>query len=184
MKGFDSTEDYYEILGASESSSRSEIERLYKRQAVKRHPDRGGSEDEMKALNEAYQVLHVDEARNAYDAKRRKPKVTAAAVSFSPPARDVGVSGLCLNAMLCLAVGLFLLFLVRFQWIWFLWPLAILAVFVIIFGIFMAHAALNAAHHSLRKGHPARRFRLAQEAAFWSAVCAGAYGVYLILDAA
>ncbi|MEP6706240.1 MAG: DnaJ domain-containing protein [Pyrinomonadaceae bacterium] len=184
MSAFDSTSDYYEILGADKNSSRAEIERLYKRKAVQHHPDRGGSEDDMKALNEAYQILHDDTARNAYDAKRCKPEATAAAVDFSPPARDVGVYGLSLSALLCLVVGLFLLFLVRFQWIWFLWPLAILAVFVIVFGIFMAHAALSAARDSLAKSHPARRFRLAQEAAFWSAVCAGAYGVYLILDAA
>jgi curved DNA-binding protein CbpA len=184
MKTFDSTRDYYEILGAEEASSRADIERRYKRKAVQHHPDRGGSEEDMKALNEAYQVLHDDAARHAYDEGRRKPRVTAAAIDFSPPARDVGVYGLSLSSLLCLAVGLFLLFLVRFQWIWFLWPLAILAVFVIAWGIFMAHAALDAVRNSLDKGHPARRFRLVQEAAFWSAVCAGVYGVYLILDAA
>ena len=184
MKTFDSTRDFYEILGADETSSRADIERLYKRKAVQHHPDRGGSEDDMKALNEAYKVLHDATARDAYDARRRKPKATVAVADFSPPARDVGVYGLSLSALLCLVVGLFLLFLVRFQWIWFLWPLAILAVFVIGFGIFMAHAAVSAARNSLAKGHPARRFRLAQEAAFWSAVCAGAYGIYLILDAA
>ena len=31
---------------------------------------------------------------------------------------------------------------VRFQWIWFLWPLAILAVFVVGFGILLAHSAM------------------------------------------
>ena len=184
MNAFDSTRDYYEVLGAEETSSRAEIERLYKHKAVQHHPDRGGSEDDMKALNEAYQVLHDDAARDAYDAKRLRPRAIVAATDFSPPARDVGVYGLSLSALLCLVVGLFLLFLVRFQWIWFLWPLAILAVFVIVFGIFMAHAALSALRNSVAKGHPARRFRIAQEAAFWSAVCAGAYGVYLILDAA
>jgi cation transport ATPase len=184
MKTFHATRDYYEILGADETSSRADIERLYKRKAIQHHPDRGGSEENMKALNEAYQVLHDDVARDSYDTRRRKPKATASAIESSPPARDVGVYGLSMNALLCLVVGLFLLFLVRFQWIWFLWPLAILAVFVIGFGIFMAHAALGAVRDSLAKGHPARRFRLVQEAAFWSAVCAGAYGVYLILDAA
>lgn len=183
MNAFDSSRDYYAILGAVESSTRSEIERLYKRQAVKRHPDRGGSEDDMKALNEAYRILHDDTARNAYDLKRRRPGAAAPAVSFSPPARDVGAYGLGLNALLCLVVGLFLLFLVRFQWIWFLWPLAILSAFVIIFGIYMAHAAVSSFRGSLAKDHPARRYRLAQEAMFWTAVCVGAYMVYWILDA-
>ena len=183
MSAFDPSRDYYAVLGAEESSSRSEIERLYKRQAVKHHPDRGGSEDDMKTLNEAYQVLHDDAARNAYDQKRRQPRATAAAISFSPPAQNVGWYGLSLSSALCLLLGLFLLFLVRFQWIWFLWPLGILAVFVIVFGIFMAHATLSAIRGSLAKGHWARRFTLAQEAAFWSAGCAAAYVVYLILDA-
>ena len=138
----------------------------------------------MKTLNEAYQVLHDEALRKAYDRQRRRPEVASVTLPFSPPAQDVGMYGQGLSALLCLIVGLLLLFLVRFQWIWFLWPLGILAVFVILFGIFMVHAALNTARDSLAKGHPARRFRLAQEAGFWTAVFAGAYAVYLILDAA
>jgi DnaJ-class molecular chaperone len=45
--------DYYEILGASDAASPREIERLYKRLAHQRHPDRGGTEEDMKTLNEA-----------------------------------------------------------------------------------------------------------------------------------
>jgi len=184
MSLFDSSRDYYRILDADETASRADIERSYKRQALKHHPDRGGSEDGMKDLNEAYQVLHDEGLRNAYDRTRRKPEVARAAIPFSPPAQDVGLYGQGLSALLCLTVGLLLLFLVRFQWIWFLWPLGILAGGVILFGIFMAHAAMTSARKSLGKGHPARRFRLAQEAGFWTVVFAGAYAVYWILDAA
>jgi len=184
MSLFDSSRDYYKILEADEGASRAEIERSYKRQAMKHHPDRGGSEDGMKSINEAYRVLHDDALRKAYDRHRRKPEAAGTARPFSPAAQDVGMYGQGLSALLCLIVGLLLLFLVRFQWIWFLWPLAILAGFVILFGIFMAHAALNTARNSLAKGHPARRFRLAQEAGFWMAVFAGAYAVYWVLDAA
>ncbi len=53
----DSQKDYYEILGANESTSARDLERLYKRMAARRHPDKGGSEEEMKTLNEAYGVL-------------------------------------------------------------------------------------------------------------------------------
>lgn len=184
MSQFDSSRDYYKILDADETASSADIERSYKRQAMKHHPDRGGTEDGMKALNEAYQVLHDESLRKAYDRTRRKPEFESSARPFSPPARDVGVYGQGLSALLCLIVGLLLLFLVRFQWIWFLWPLAILAGFVILFGIFMAHAALTTARRSLGKGHPARRFRVAQELGFWTVVFAGVYAVYLILDAA
>jgi hypothetical protein len=137
----------------------------------------------MKTLNEAYQVLHDDALRKAYDRTRRRP-ARQETIAFTPTAQDVGAYGQGLSALLLLIVGLLLLFLVRFQWIWFLWPLAILAVFVILFGIFMAHAAVNTARASLGQGHAARRFRVAQEVAFWSTVLAGAYGVYLILNAA
>ena len=53
MSEFDSKKNYYEVLGAAEHASRRDIERLYKRLASRHHPDRGGSEDRMKSLNEA-----------------------------------------------------------------------------------------------------------------------------------
>ncbi|PYS30724.1 MAG: molecular chaperone DnaJ, partial [Acidobacteria bacterium] len=56
MDQFDLNKDYYAIIGAREDDSAREIEKLYKRQAHKRHPDRGGTEEEMKTLNEAYRV--------------------------------------------------------------------------------------------------------------------------------
>ena len=39
----DVEKDYYSILGAGETASPDEIERLYKRLAKRHHPDRGGS---------------------------------------------------------------------------------------------------------------------------------------------
>ena len=57
--------------------------------------------------------------------------------------------GHCLSALLCLIAGLFLLLLVRFQWIWFLWPLAILALFVLGFGVLLARSAMVAVNASL-----------------------------------
>src|SRR5207245_9587979 len=73
MSQFDSSKDYYDILGAEEGASPRDIERLYKRLAALRHPDRGGSEDEMKSLNEAYGVLKDEAVRRVYDSQRRKP---------------------------------------------------------------------------------------------------------------
>jgi curved DNA-binding protein CbpA len=172
--------DYYDILGAHEGDSRRELERQYKRLAARRHPDKGGSEEEMKSLNEAYRVLRNEETRRLYDAERvsRPPAFVPAA---SPPAQDVGVLGHSLSALLCLIVGLFLLFLVRFQWIWFLWPLAILALFVILFGVVMARSAMRAMNKSLSKSNPLRRHTRLQEAMFWSLVAVSGYGIYLLL---
>jgi len=179
---FDSKKDYYDILGADERTSRRELERLYKHKAAHHHPDRGGNEEEMKSLNEAYHVLKDQTMRREYDAQRRQVVVNFIPVSASP-AQDVGVFGHCLSAFLCLLIGLFLLFLVRFQWIWFLWPLAILAVFVIFLGVIMARSAMVALNDSLPLTHRFRRHRLLQEAIFWTVVGGGGYGVYLLFTA-
>jgi curved DNA-binding protein CbpA len=184
MSQFDSDKDYYEILGARERASRRELHRLYKRLARRRHPDRGGTEEEMKSLNEAYRVLKDDETRRDYDAERVRPAKLASVPSSSPPAQDVGLMGHGLTAFLCLLIGLFLLFLVRFQWIWFLWPLAILAVFVILFGVVLARGAMRAINASLPLSNRFRRYTRLQEALFWSVVTASGYGVYLLLTAA
>jgi curved DNA-binding protein CbpA len=178
---FNQKKEYYAVLGASEDASPGEIERLYKRLARKRHPDRGGDEEEMKALNEAYQVLRDDVTRSHYDSQRREVKARVAAVAVAPTAREVGVSGQLLSALLCLTLGLMLLLLVRFNGLWFLWPLSILALGVILFGVLIAHSAMTNARESFSVTHPSRRFRAAQEIVFWSLVFGGGYGIYLIL---
>jgi DnaJ domain len=174
--------DYYEILGASKEASARDIERLYKRAAHKVHPDRGGAEEDMKTLNEAYSVLRDAGARERYDAARRSRPRRIVPVS-APAAREVGFYGQALNALICLVLGSLLLLLVRFNGLWFLWPLSILAAGVILFGVMIAHSAMTNARKSLRIDHPARRLRTVQEIAFWLTVAGGGYGLYLILTA-
>jgi hypothetical protein len=181
MSQFDSKKDYYEILGANERASRRDLDRLYKRLASRRHPDKGGTEEEMKSLNEAYRVLKNEETRSEYDAERSKPVNVAFVPASSPAAQDIGLLGHGLSAFFCLLVGLFLLFLVRFQWIWFLWPLAILALFVILSGVMMARSAMRAVNASLPLSNRLKRYTRLQEAVFWSVVTASGYGVYLLL---
>jgi curved DNA-binding protein CbpA len=183
LSQFDFTKNYYEVLGAARNASRREIETLYRQLAQKRHPDRGGSEEEMKALNEAYRVLHDEVARSEYDARWQKPSPGSAAINSAPAAREVGVYGQALSALLCILLGFMLLALVRFNGLWFLWPLAILAVGVMLFGVLMAHSAITHARNSFHASHPLRRFRAAHELVFWGVVCGGGYGVYLILTA-
>jgi hypothetical protein len=182
MNQFDSHKDYYEILGANERTTPRDLERLYKRMAARRHPDKGGSEEEMKSLNEAYSVLRNRETRHEYDAQRAKPAVAFVPVS-SPTAQDVGLLGQGLSAFFCLLIGLFLLFLVRIQWMRFLWPLAILAVLVILFGVMMARNAMRAYNASLPISNPVRGYTRVQETIFWSVVVGSGYGVYLLLTA-
>ena len=177
------TKDYYEILGVSEDASRSEIDRQYRRQAAKHHPDLGGNEESMKSLNEAYGVLKDHSLRKDYDQKRLTRVYSAASIPVTTPtAHDVGVFGHCLSALLCLIAGFFLLVLVRFQWIWFLWPLAILAMFVLGFGVLMARSAMIALNHSLPKTNWLKKHTLMQECAFWGVTATFAYGLYLLLQ--
>jgi uncharacterized membrane protein YozB (DUF420 family) len=88
-----------------------------------------------------------------------------------------------LSAFFCILIGLFLLFLVRLQWIRFLWPLALLAILVILFGIVMARSAMRALNASLPVSNPFRRYTRVQEAIFWMVVIVSGYGVYLMLTA-
>lgn len=183
MSDSNSAKDYYGILGADSTASRQEIERLYKRKAAQHHPDRGGSEEQMKSLNEAYGVLKNESTRRVYDSNRLEEVDRHVIPVVGPTAQDVGVFGHCLSALLCLLVGLFLLFLVRFQWIWFLWPLAILAGFVIAFGVLMARSAMVAVHDALPFSHVLKRHSTLREIIFWLVVGSFGYAVYLVLTA-
>jgi hypothetical protein len=183
MNQFDSNKDYYAVLGVDKDASQVDIDRNYKRQASKHHPDRGGSEERMKSLNEAYGVLKDRNSRHAYDAARR-PR--AASHGFArvttPTARDTGAFGHCLSAGLCLIAGLFLLLLVRFQWIWFLWPLAILAVFVVGFGVLLARSAMVKVNESLPVTNRFKKHTKIQEVAFWAVIITSGYGLYWLMS--
>ena len=182
MSQFDSNKDYYGVLGVDKDASQIEIDRQYKREAAKHHPDRGGSEERMKSLNEAYGVLKDKSLRSFYDAGRRRPGTPRGfAPVTTPTAQDVGVLGHCLSALLCLVAGIFLLLLVRFQWIWFLWPLAILALFVLGFGVMLARSAMVALNASLPVTNRLKGHTRLQEVAFWVAIVSGGYGLYLVM---
>jgi curved DNA-binding protein CbpA len=182
MSQFDSNKDYYGVLGVDKDASQVEIDRQYKREASKHHPDRGGSEERMKSLNEAYGVLKDQALRNSYDAGRQRPRAPRGFTpATTPTARDVGGFGQFLSALLCLIAGIFLLLLVRFQWIWFLWPLAILAVFVLGFGVMLARSAMVAANASLPVSNRLKRHTRLQELAFWAAILSAGYGLYLVM---
>ena len=183
MNQFDSNKDYYGVLGVDKDASQREIDRQYKRQAAKHHPDRGGSEEQMKSLNEAYGVLKDATSRRSYDDSRQTTRTAAEFVPVSTPtARDVGVWGQCLSALLCLIAGLFLLMLVRSQWMWFLWPLAILAMFVVGFGVLLARSAMVAVNDSLPVNNRLKQHTRLQEVAFWTVIVTSGYGLYWLLS--
>src|SRR5690349_12258015 len=112
MKDDGRQKDYYSVLGARDTATREEIERCYKRLAQQHHPDRGGDEEQMKALNEAWRVLGDADARRAYDAERaRRSRVPYDAYTpvYTPAAKADPVSGRIVGALLCLFSGLVLL---------------------------------------------------------------------------
>ena len=184
MSQFDRNKDYYGVLGVDKDASSGEIYRQYKREAAKHHPDRGGSEERMKSLNEAYGVLKDQTRRNSYDATRRRPAAVGRqgfTPVTTPTAQDVGVLGHCLSAWLCLTAGVFLLLLVRFHWMMFLWPLALLAVGVVGFGVMLARSAMVAVNDSLPVTNRFKRHTKIQEVAFWIVIVSGGYGLYVVM---
>lgn len=189
MSQFDSNKDYYGVLGVDKHASQREIEREYKRQAAKHHPDRGGSEEQMKSVNEAYGVLKDATLRRAYDESRTTTRSRSTTTSRfndfvptpAPSVRDIGVGGQVLSAFLCLLTGLLLLFLVRFQYVEFLWPLAIIALLVVGFGVLLARGAMVSLNDSLPVTNPLKRHTTLQELAFWAAVVTSGYGILYLL---
>ena len=63
--------DYYDILGVSQNASESDLNKAYRRLAMKYHPDRNPgdeqAETQFKEAKEAYEVLSDPQKRAAYD---------------------------------------------------------------------------------------------------------------------
>lgn len=87
--------DFYKILGVGKSSSQKEIKKKYRELAHKLHPDtnKGNkkSEEEFKAVSEAYEILSDEKSRAEYDEARslferggfRQPQASAGGRDYS-----------------------------------------------------------------------------------------------------
>jgi len=181
LQKFDSRRDYYSVLGVKENASHEDIDRAYRSQARKRHPDGGGSDEAMKSLNEAHDILSDPETRKAYDAER-PPKRAAyqSSLAFDPeaasragtlkiPVADPDLAGLLMGAAACFGLGIPLLLLVEMQWVFFLWPLRVLSLGALVLGVLMAHSALVLERRKLRRDKPdySRNLLVLHEIVFW-----------------
>jgi curved DNA-binding protein CbpA len=190
---FDSKKDYYAELGIGENASKDDLDRAYRGEARKRHPDGGGSEEEMKSLNEAHDILSDPETRKSYDAERRpKRAVYASPVAFDPeaaskagtlgiPVADPDFAGLVMGAMACFGLGIPLLLLVEMQWMFFLWPLRIMALGALAVGVYLSHSALLIKRRKLRKAGrgDSRKLVVIRELLFWL-IATGTIGALLV----
>ncbi|KAI0686160.1 hypothetical protein C8Q76DRAFT_761933 [Earliella scabrosa] len=59
--------DYYKVLGVARDADAKTIKKAYRKAVLTAHPDKGGSEAKMAAVNEAYEVLSDPELRQRYD---------------------------------------------------------------------------------------------------------------------
>lgn len=59
--------DYYKVLDVSRDADQKTIKKAFRKAAMKAHPDKGGSEAKMAAVNEAYEVLSKPELRQRFD---------------------------------------------------------------------------------------------------------------------
>jgi curved DNA-binding protein CbpA len=65
--------NHYQILGLQNFASISEVRRAYRGLALKHHPDRGGDEEKMKEISNAYQFLLQNKERYDEQLRPRKP---------------------------------------------------------------------------------------------------------------
>lgn len=198
MKKYEASKDYYRVLGVGEDASREEIDRAFKSGARKHHPDGGGSEEEMKVLNEAHDILSDEETRRAYDEERTPKTATySSSMAYDPdaasragtlkiPVGEDDFVGLAIGAAACFGLGLPFLLLVEMQWVFILWPLRVITLGALALGVFMAHSAMKVRQRQRRKDDSVKkRYRaVLEEIAFWTLMLGGLGIVLFFLYAA
>ncbi|QGR53831.1 DnaJ domain-containing protein [Moumouvirus maliensis] len=71
-------DNYYQILGVKQNSSKQEIKNIYKKLVLKYHPDKNKNDTSSYFLKikEAFEVLSNDDKRNEYDLLIKKEEIT------------------------------------------------------------------------------------------------------------
>ena len=111
--------DYYSVIGVAANADEEEIRAAYRARARQLHPDMGGNADQMKLLNNAYEVLSDRGTRSAYNSQRiiysaehQQPFTPLTSVSCSTenrysPQSDQRIWWLVLGADCSLFLGLY-----------------------------------------------------------------------------
>jgi molecular chaperone DnaJ len=66
-------ENFYTILGVESNATQEDIKKAFREKSKLHHPDKGGSEDTFKKINEAYSTLSDEQKRHQYDNKGKNP---------------------------------------------------------------------------------------------------------------
>lgn len=61
------TQNLYDILGVTRDAKPRDIKAAYRKKATAAHPDKGGSDEELQAINQAWETLGDPEKRARYD---------------------------------------------------------------------------------------------------------------------
>lgn len=66
--------DLYGLLGLQKNASVDEVKKAYRKEALVKHPDRGGNKEEFQKMQAAYEVLSDPDKRAHYDATGQVPQ--------------------------------------------------------------------------------------------------------------
>lgn len=66
--------DLYGLLGIQRNASVDEVKKAYRKEALVKHPDRGGNKEEFQKMQAAYEVLSDPDKRAHYDATGQVPQ--------------------------------------------------------------------------------------------------------------
>ena len=109
------------------------------------------------------------------------PEAASKAGTLKIPVSDPDLAGLVMGAIACFGLGIPLLLLVEMQWMFFLWPLRIMALGALAVGVYLSHSALRMIQRKRQKARPgeSRKLVVIRELLFWL-IAIGVIGALLV----